>query len=55
MPSVYTFMTGYTENMYMAAIIISVYAIIFTGISRFYRRNAKMYSPAPHHHIKAKE
>jgi len=55
MPSVYTFMTGYTENMYMAAIIISVYAIIFTAISRFYRRNAKMYSPAPHHHIKAKE
>ncbi len=55
MPSVYTFMTGYTENMYMAAIIISVYAVIFTAISRFYRRNAKMYSPAPHHHIKAKE
>ena len=54
MPSVYTFMTGYTENMYMAAIIISVYAIIFTAISRFYRRNAKMYSPAPHG-IKAKE
>ncbi len=48
MPSVYTFMTGYTENMYMAAIIISAYAIIFTAISRFYRRNAKMYSPAPH-------
>lgn len=48
MPSVYTFMTGYTENMYMAAIIISVYAVIFTAISRFYRRNAKMYSPAPH-------
>jgi MHS family proline/betaine transporter-like MFS transporter len=48
MPSVYTFMTGYTENMYMAAIIISLYAIIFTAISRFYRRNAKMYSPAPH-------
>ncbi len=54
MPSVYTFMTGYTENMYMAAIIISVYAIIFTAISRFYRRNAKMYSPAPHG-TKAKE
>ncbi len=54
MPSVYTFMTGYTENMYMAAIIISVYAIIFTAISRFYRRNAKMYSPAPHG-IKAKK
>ncbi|MBP9828853.1 MAG: MFS transporter [Proteobacteria bacterium] len=49
MPSIYTFMTGYTENMYMAAIIISIYAIIFTAISRFYRYKATLYSPAPHY------
>lgn len=49
MPSVYTFMTGYSGNLYMAAMIISVFAIIFTTISRFYRHKAKLYSPAPHY------
>lgn len=49
MPSVYTFMTSYTGNLYMAAIIISLYAVIFTVISRIYRKKAKLYSPAPHY------
>jgi MFS family permease len=49
MPSVYTFMTGYTGNLYMAAVIISIYAIIFTLISRVYRHKATLYSPAPHY------
>ncbi len=49
MPSVYTFMTGYTGNLYMAAIIISCFAIIFTSISRVYRKKATLYSPAPHY------
>lgn len=46
MPSIYTFITGYTANMYTAAIIISLYAIIFTAISRWYCTRAKLYNPA---------
>ncbi len=55
MPSIYTFMTGYTGNLYMAAIIISGMAIVFTCISRLYHRHAKLYSPAPHYEDNQRE
>ncbi len=48
MPSLYTFATQYFENLYIAPMLISLFALTFTIISIIYRRKATLYSPAPH-------
>jgi MHS family proline/betaine transporter-like MFS transporter len=48
MPSLYTFLTGYLDNLYVVPIITSIVLLTFAGFSRVYRKHATLYSPAPH-------
>lgn len=43
MPSIYTFLTGYLENLYIVPIITSIVLLTFASFSRIYRKNATLY------------